>query len=138
MTDKEMEKVEILLETPYWIIDILPKQVPKDSAGQYFAIENYWRQEPHRSLIAQKHLNVVLKLNCYMDICIGDGQVDPAPEILRARFMDGPLNILIGDALLTRDPDDTYMTVYNADEDLLRLIKTLAAAEGLFVWQPHI
>ena len=138
MTDKEMEKVEILLETPYWIIDILPKQVPKDSAGQYFAIENYWRQEPQRSLVAQKHLNVVLKLNCFMDICPMDGQVNLSPEVLKARFMDEPMNILIGDALITRDPYDTYMTIYNADKDLLSLIKTLAAAEGLFVWQPHI
>lgn len=137
MNDKEIEKVETLLETPYWIIDILPYQVPADTKGQYFVIENYWRKEPQLSVIGQKHLNVVLKLNCYMDICTMDGQVNLSPEILKARFMDEPMNILIGDALITRDPDDTYMTVYNADEKLLNLIRTLAMAEGLFVWQPQ-
>ena len=29
--------IEELLQSPYWIIDILPSQVPKDSPGQYFA-----------------------------------------------------------------------------------------------------
>ena len=34
-----MEPVFELLEKPYWVVDILPKQVPKDSAGQYFKLE---------------------------------------------------------------------------------------------------
>lgn len=34
--------IEELLEKPYWIIDILPKQVPKDSPGQYFAVEDFF------------------------------------------------------------------------------------------------
>ena len=38
------EKIEELLQTPYWIVDIFPKQVPKDSPGQYFEIEKYLRE----------------------------------------------------------------------------------------------
>ena len=34
--------VEELLQCPYWIIDILPSQVPEDSPGQYFAVEKYF------------------------------------------------------------------------------------------------
>ena len=35
-----MQKViDDLLQLPYWIIDILPEQVPKDGLGQYFAVE---------------------------------------------------------------------------------------------------
>ena len=41
-----MNRIEELLNTPYWIIDILPYQVPKDSPGQYFAIEDYFLKEP--------------------------------------------------------------------------------------------
>ena len=40
------EKVERLLETPYWVIDFLPMQVPQGSAGQFFAVEQYYLQEP--------------------------------------------------------------------------------------------
>ena len=38
-------RIEELLHSPYWIVDILPAQVPKDSPGQYFAIERYFLQE---------------------------------------------------------------------------------------------
>ena len=34
--------IEEYLNKPYWVIDILPKQVPADSKGQYFRIEKYY------------------------------------------------------------------------------------------------
>ena len=37
--------IEELLEKPYWIIDILPKQVPKESPEQYFAIEDFFLKD---------------------------------------------------------------------------------------------
>ena len=33
--------IDELLQLPCWNIDILPEQVPKDSPGQYFAVEKY-------------------------------------------------------------------------------------------------
>ena len=41
--------VEELLQTPCWIIDILPFQVPETSRGQYFAVEKYYLSEPRRT-----------------------------------------------------------------------------------------
>ena len=41
-----------LLEGPYWIVDILPEQVPADAAGQYFAVERYFLQPERKSLCA--------------------------------------------------------------------------------------
>ena len=40
--------IENLLSKPYWLIDVLPKQVPAGSAGQYFKAERYslsWLEE---------------------------------------------------------------------------------------------
>ena len=68
----QWDPIEELLETPYWIIDILPKQVPKDSPGQYFAIEGFFLKE-QLTEIKKKHIGVILKLNCYVDISI-DGR----------------------------------------------------------------
>ena len=39
------DKIEQLLQSPYYIIDILPMQVPKNSPGQYFAIERYYLRD---------------------------------------------------------------------------------------------
>lgn len=128
--------IEPLLESPYWIVDILPKQVPAHAPGQYFAVERHYLSEPQRSAIRQKQLNVLWKLNCYMDIAVDEEQKNPAPELLARWIRERRLNVLVGGGLIVTDPDDTYMTVYNPDEELLQLLRTLSAAEGLFVWRP--
>ena len=125
--------IEELLEKPYWIIDILPKQVPKDSPGQYFAIEDFFLEEL-LSEIKKKHINVILKLNCYMDITIDD-ENNPAPEQIRDMMLDRYVYIMLGDAMILSEPDDTHLTIFNPDEKLLELIKKISSAEGLFVWR---
>lgn len=67
-----MEKytIEELLSKPYWIMDILPMQVPKDGEGQYAAVERYYLDRKRIMGTKHKHINVVLKMNCYRDILI--------------------------------------------------------------------
>ena len=130
-----MKSIDQLLQTPYWIIDILPKQVPKGSPGQYFAVERYYLKR-QMAAVKQKHINVILKLNCYFDITLDDEtEVNPAPEKIADAMRSRHVNIRVGESLLTSEADDTYMTVYNADERLLSLMRSLAAAEGLFIWK---
>ena len=128
-----MDRIEELLKAPYWIIDILPMRVPKDSPGQFFAIEDYLLRE-RRAAVRQKHMDMILKLNCYLDLEI-DGEKNPAPgriaEIMAAR----DVCILVNDALIVSGKDDTHMTLYHPDGELLALVKTLANGEGLFVWK---
>ena len=38
--------IEEYLNKPYWVIDILPKQVPADGRGQYFRIEKFFLEHP--------------------------------------------------------------------------------------------
>lgn len=125
--------IEELLEKPYWIIDILPKQVPKDSPGQYFAVEDFFLKE-ELSEIKKKHINVVLKLNCYMDITIDD-DMNPAPKQIRDTMLDRYVYIMLGDTMILSEPDDTHLTVFNPNEGLLDLIKEISYSEGLFVWK---
>ena len=129
-----MDRIEELLQTPYWIIDILPMQVPKDSPGQYFSIEDYYLEEKLAE-IKQKHINVILKLNCYKDISI-DEETNPSPDQIAAVMKDRYVYIIVGNSMILSEPDDTHMTVFNPDEPLLDLIRVLSAAEGLFVWKP--
>ncbi len=100
----QTEKIEELLKKPYWIIDILPKQVPKDSPGQYFAIEDFFLKEQIGE-IKGKHINAILKLNCYMDIFIDD-EKNPSPERIRDILLDRHACILMGDAMILSEADD--------------------------------
>ena len=127
--------IEELLNTPYWIIEILPKQVPAGSAGQYFAIEKYLR-ETQLSDIKKKHVNLILKLNCYKDISLDeDKEINISPEKIADAIHKRYVNIMVDDAMIVSEPEDTYLTIYNPDEDLLTLMKELASGEGMFVWK---
>ena len=138
--------IEEYLNNPYWVIDILPKQVPADGKGQYFRIEKFFLEHPQIDNIYRKFTNILLKLNCYKDINVSyDGEdwiTNPAPHELEAallkRMADKQMLYIIlksADVLITVSGDDTYMTVYNPTEEVLELIRSLACSEGLFVWR---
>lgn len=137
--------IETLLNKPYWVIDFLPEQVPDGSAGQFFAVEEYYLREPALSTLRRRFTDILLKLNCYYDfqVCAADSEEfvrNPAPEALASRILGAQENLCIllprEDALITLDRDDTCMTVYNPSETLLNRLRLLATAEGLFLWQP--
>ena len=105
--------IEELLGTPYWIIDILPEQVPKDSPGQYFTIANYYLAEERLAAIKQKHINVILKLNCYRDISIDEEtQRNPAPERVAEEMRKRYLYIMLDDAMILSEPDEEKKRSY--------------------------
>ena len=129
-----MRSIEELLETPYHIIDILPEQVKANSPGQYFAIERYWMEPSRLSTVKRKHADLVLKLNCYRAVSLDEErEPNPDPERIAEAVMTRYVCIRIGDTLITSAPDDLYLTVYNADEALLKPLETLCRGEGLYL-----
>ena len=127
------EKIEELLNKEYWIIDILPKQVKKDSDGQYFSVIEYYLKNIKE--IKRKHINLILKLNCYYDICIED-KINPEIEDIVNTINNKYVFIMINDSMILSEADDTHMTLFNPDNKLLELVKDIANSEGLFVWKP--
>jgi hypothetical protein len=124
-----MEKdytIEDYLERPYWLIDILPKQVPANDGERYFAIEKFYLSEPQVELLCRKFANLLLKLYCYHDIAICGNEEqwieNPAPETLVHWVMSRqPIHVLLKstDAMIVARGDDTYMTLYDPDEATL-------------------
>ena len=133
-----MKPIEELLQTPYWIVDILPAQVPKDSPGQYFTIEEYFLQGKRLKEIKQKHINLILKLNCYRDLSIDEeAVVNPPPSRIAEEMRKRYLYLMTGESMILSEPDDTHLTVFNPDLQLLEFIKMIASGEGLFLWMPN-
>ncbi len=143
--EEKLSTIESLLKQPYWIIDLLPCQVPAHSSGQYFAIEQYWLDSAHVSMLRQRYADLLLRLNCYYDLDIlslsGAEVYNPHPEKLVQLINEpnGQIDILVGhgNCLITLDNCDTYATIYNPDSVLLPLVHQLATSVGLFVWQPN-
>ena len=57
--------IDALIESPYWVIDFLPYQVPSGCEGQFFKIEDYFLKPSRMECLHRKFLAVILKLNCY-------------------------------------------------------------------------
>ena len=137
--------IDKYLEKPYWVIDILPKQVPINSRGQYFKIAHFYRNEPQYDTFCRKFFNILMKLNCYVDIDaflhLKEWIHNPAPELLFSWIRERKLLYILLkslDAMISVDGDDLYMTLYNPTDDLLEFNRTLASSEGLYVWKPEI
>lgn len=132
-------------DKPYCIIDILPEQVPSDSPGRYFEVERYFRSRLDK--IIRKFADFLLKLNCYCELEVSRDcdtfSGDFAPEDLECFLLETnaspyPLYIRVNhtDALFAYAGDEHYLTLYEPDRELLRLVHQLAQSEGLFVWVP--
>ena len=141
------DRIDALFDKPYWIVDVLPEQVPRDAPGQYPAAESYYLTEPQYSLLRGKYAQILIRLNCYFDLRLasGDGEkweLNPAPRTLARAFAESGMTdrVLVlaepGPSLLVWNGDDTWMTVYDPTPALLRLLRPLAASEGLFLWRP--
>jgi len=133
------KSIDELLEKPYWVIDILPKQVPENSPGQYFAVERYFLQGKAHEALRERHISLILKLNCYRDlnfVCDDNFYLNPPPDQIGEMIRQEHTLILVDEALIMCEPDDTNLTLFNPDEELLELVKLIAAGEGLYVWKP--
>ena len=51
-----------LLEGPYYLIDILPIQVPADSEGQYFKIDRYFLLKENIVALKKRFIGLLLKV----------------------------------------------------------------------------
>ena len=132
--------IDMFLNSPFWVIDFLPYQVPAGGKGQFFTGEDYFLKSPQIESLHWQFLSVLLKLNCYYQIkvAVGDQWIDnPDPELIQKQIGGRGLDVLIKNTLIQYNRDDTHMTVYNPTEELLELLRILAQSEGLFVWKPE-
>ena len=139
--DKE-KLIEELLEKPCLVVDFLPEQVPKRDARKYFAVEKYYLEPERYAGFREKFTDILLKLSCYYAFSVCEAAVgklfdNPAPEWLAGKIREKKdLCVLLPEekVLITLNRDDLYMSVYNADGKVLKIVKKLAEANGMFVW----
>ncbi|MBO6120173.1 MAG: hypothetical protein J6P02_06870 [Lachnospiraceae bacterium] len=131
-------EIETLLKKPYYVIDFLPMQVPKNSEGQFFDVEKHYLKNAKK--IHNKFTDIILKLNCYYDLefIVDDkSKINPKPNVIE-KIVKSKKYVLVrfDKALITIDKGDLYMTIYNANSKNLKILKDLATSNGLFLWKP--
>ena len=155
MTNQELDNlVEELLDVPCWVIDVLPRRVPVDAGGQFASVERFYLGPSRADNMRGRIADVLLKLNCYYDFWAARDTLEgwarnPSPREL-ARWISlcvparaaavGRIMVIVEEtedsrALVTLNYDDMHVTVYHASDELLVLLRDLAAASGLFLWE---
>lgn len=141
------ELVGELLDKPYRVGDILPQRVPKDCAGQYFAVDKYYRRPERMAELRRAMADILLRLNCYFDMYVSfdageTWRKDPEPE----RFVSELVSMQSGffralfpsrAAMVEIDSCDTYFTFTGEDPVVNGLLEKLTAAQGYFLWEPE-
>lgn len=150
--EEALDTLDRLVNSPYYIIDILPRRVPDDKGHLYSNMEKYLLQGEGLPSLEGRFLDFILRLYCFHPFEVMAGVTDsftvnPDPSFisglvheafLRKDFDSSPVSILLReeDALIHLNGDSAYMTLYNPGESLLEEIKVIASACGLLVWDP--
>ena len=77
-----MDIIDKLLETPCYIMDFLPKQVPMNCGGQFFEVETYLLNHYNCCGLRDRFVGVILKAMCYYPVSVQWGKwiEQPTPE----------------------------------------------------------
>lgn len=137
-----MIDINRLLEKPCYIIDFLPRQVPKDCGRQFFEVETYLLNNDERYGLRDKYIRIILKLMCYYRVSVYQGEwiEQPTPEQIAeiigkimGNHADG-FDMLFSDkdALLQFEWDCMNLSIYNPDEEMRELLEHIARSEGMF------
>ena len=137
-----MQIVDRLLECPCYIIDFLPRQVPKDCGGQFFEVESYFLKHAECYGLQDRFIRIILKTMCYYPVSVywGEWLEQPTPEQV-VEIMDtiyakhsGDMNMLITskDVLIQFGSDCLNISIYNPDEEMCELLEQIVASEGMF------
>ena len=131
---------EFLFQQQCYIIDFLPKQVPSNSQGQFFKIENYLLNNYDEFGLSNRFIRVILKLMCYYHSTIfwGGEIQQPAPskitEIVRKIMNNhsGTLEVFFAEknSLLIFEWDCMNLSVYNIDDEMQELLSEIAVGHA--------
>lgn len=139
-------ETDTLFDAPYWLLDIVPSQIPQSRAADYAAREKDYRQpkklEALYSLFAELLAVVSKRYAAVLTVFPEDKQTETPSgrqiaEAIRTHSRRGAVQLLLPKerSLLVLDAEDLYMTVYQPQPALLSLLRTEAEKRNLFLWR---
>ena len=132
------------------VVTTPPEQVPAERGGRCAMFDAYMDNPEMTEAFCAKLNSILTKLYCYHDLTVYLPAEETAMEqpqmtditmavracLLGEEKRDAVTEFLVKgkkQAMIMLCRQDFYMTVFGADDDLLRLVRLLAASEGLFV-----
>ena len=138
--------VERLLEDDYWIIDILPSQIPIEKQAEYRALTDEYYESGKIAQLHQRYADILTMINSRFEtamLCMPEDEWTISPDDVAVKDAvihhteRGCVDLLLPEeeTLISLQAEDLYITVYHPTEEILSLLRQAVSESGFYIWQ---
>ena len=138
--------VERLLEDDYWIIDILPSQIPIEKQAEYRALTDEYFESGKVAQLHRRYADILTMINSRFKtamLCMPEDEWTISPDDVAVKDAvihhteQGCVDLLLPEeeTLISLQAEDLYITVYHPTEELLSLLRQAVSESGFYIWQ---
>ena len=138
--------VERLLEDDYWIIDILPSQIPIEKQAEHRALTDEYFESGKVAQLHRRYADILTMINSRFKtaiLCMPEDEwtISPHNNDVKDAVMHhterGCVNLLLPEeeTLISLQAEDLYITVYHPTEEILSLLRQAVSESGFYIWQ---
>ena len=138
--------VERLLEDDYWIIDILPSQIPIEKQAEYRALTDEYFESGKVAQLHRRYADILTMINSRFKtamLCMPEDEWTISPDDVAVKDAvihhteQGCVDLLLTEeeTLISLQAEDLYITVYHPTEEILSLLRQAVSESGFYIWQ---
>ena len=138
--------VERLLEDDYWIIDILPSQIPIEKQAEYRALTDEYYESGKVAQLHRRYADILTMINSRYNTAMlrmpeDEWTISPDDVAVKDAVIHhterGCVDLLLPEeeTLISLQAEDLYITVYHPTEEILSLLRQAVSESGFYIWQ---
>lgn len=138
--------VERLLEDDYWIIDILPSQIPIEKQAEHRALTDEYFESGKVAQLHRRYADILTMINSRFKtamLCVPEDEWTISPDDVAVKDAvihhteRGCVDLLLPEeeTLISLQAEDLYITVYHPTEEILSLLRQAVSESGFYIWQ---
>ena len=138
--------VERLLEDDYWIIDILPSQIPIEKQAEHRALTDEYFESGKVAQLHRRYADILTMINSRFKtamLCMPEDEWTISPDDVAVKDAvihhteRGCVDLLLPEeeTLISLQAEDLYITVYHPTEEILSLLRQAVSESGFYIWQ---
>ena len=138
--------VERLLEDDYWIIDILPSQIPIEKQAEYRALTDEYFECGKVAQLHRRYADILTMINSRFKtamLCMPEDEWTISPhnndvkDAVIHHTERGCVDLLLPEeeTLISLQAEDLYITVYHPTDEIISLLRQAVSESGFYIWQ---
>lgn len=138
--------VERLLEDEYWIIDILPAQIPVEKQREYRVLTDEYFESGKVAELHRQYADILTLMSSRYNtamLCMPEDEwtISPHDNAIKDAVIRhterGCVDLLLPDedVLISLQAEDLTITVYHPTKEILSLLQQEVSKIGFYIWQ---